>query len=140
MDDAMGEAELEAFLHEPNVGVLATVDAQGRPRQAPVWFRWEDGAAYLFTAPDTVKWRNLQRDPRASLCVDRREPPYAAALVEGTVEPADRPLHELVLAMALAYYGEERGRAFAEAYRAGVGAVAFKLVPRRITSWSYDSY
>jgi PPOX class probable F420-dependent enzyme len=137
----MSPAALDAFLAQPLVAVIATVDDAGRAHQAPVWFHWAGGAAYLFTGRGTRKWRHLERRPHASLCVDRREAPYAAAVIAGAVEPSDRPLYDLVLAMATAYYGEERGRAFAEPYREGgasaAGAVAFKLVPRHIASWDY---
>jgi PPOX class probable F420-dependent enzyme len=111
-----------------------TVDAGGRPRQAPIWFHWHDGAAHMFTGRSTLKWRNLQRDPRASLCIDKRQPPYSAVILEGTVEESELPLYELVLAMALAYYGEDEGRRFAEDYRDNPRAVAFKLVPERTIS------
>jgi PPOX class probable F420-dependent enzyme len=134
----MTPSQLDAFLGQPLVAVIATVDDAGRPRQAPVWFHWADGAAYLFTGEGSLKWRNLERRPHASLCVDRREPPYAAAVIDGVVEPSDRPLYDLVRAMAVAYYGEQRGIEFAEAYRDPSSAVAFKIVPRRIASWDYE--
>lgn len=133
----MSTAEIDAFLAEPRVAVISTVDAGGRPRSAPIWFHWADGAAYLFTGRRTLKWRNIERARYATLCVDHREPPYAAVILEGPVEPSDRPLYDLVLAMAVAYYGEERGREFAEGYRDHPGAVAFKIVPRRVVSWDY---
>ena len=126
------DEQIDAFLRETIVAVIATVDGDGRPRQAPIWYHWEHGAAYLFTGRRTVKWRNLQRDPRASLCVDRREPPYSAVILEGTVEESDRPLYDLVLAMAVRYYGDEQGREFAEGYRDNPGVVLFKLTPQRI--------
>lgn len=136
----MTQQEIDEFLAQPRVAVISTVDAEGRPRQAAIWYRWEDGAAYLFTARGSLKWRNLQRDPHASLCVDDRTPPYSSVVLEGTVEESDRPLYELVLPMALAYYGEERGRPFAEGYRESPGSVLFKLTPQRIVSFKSDSY
>ena len=137
---AMTEQEIDDFLTQPRVAVLSTIDAQGRPRQVPIWYHWEDGAAYLFTARSSLKWRNLQRDPHASLCIDDRTPPYSSVMLEGTVEESDRSLHEIVLAMALAYYGEEKGRPFAEGYRESPGTVLFKLTPQRIVSFKSDSY
>ncbi len=130
----MSETEIEAFLSEPIVAVLSTLDAEGQPRQAPIWFHWDDGAAYMFTGRRTLKWRNLQRDPRASLCVDKREPPYSAVILEGAVEESDQSLYDHVLKMALGYYGEQKGREFAEGYRDNPRAVLFKLTPQRIVS------
>ncbi len=137
---SMTDVELNDFLcSRPLVAVIGTVDANGRPRCAPIWFHWEDGAAYMFTSRSTLKWRNLERNPHASLCVDWREPPYRSVVMDGPVEEADRPLHELVLHMAVRYYGDEKGRAFAEGYRDNPpGVVAFRLTPRHIALISSD--
>ncbi|HJM89249.1 MAG TPA: PPOX class F420-dependent oxidoreductase [Dehalococcoidia bacterium] len=136
----MTESELNEFLDAPRVAVLATSDASGRSRQAPIWYLWEDGAAYLFTSRASLKWRNLLRDPRASLCVDDRDPPYSSVVLDGSVEESDRPLYDLVLRLALAYYGEEHGRPFAEGYRDNPGVVIFKLTPDRVVSNKSTSY
>ena len=136
---AMSQAELDAFLAQPLVAVLSTVDDRGRPRSTPVWFHWREGAAWMFTARTSLKWRNLLTRPYASLCVDARTPPYAAAILNGPVEPIEDPalLHELVASMARGYYGEARGAAFAERYRESPGTVLFRLTPERVTSWAY---
>ena len=135
----MTREQLDEFLKRPLVAVLGTVDKAGRPRSAPIWYHWDNGAAYMFTGRGTLKWRNLQAVPHASLCIDKREPPYASVVMDGPVREADRPLYDLVLSMALEHYGEEKGRAFAENYRnQPPGVVAFMLVPRHIVSIMND--
>ncbi|MEZ4502157.1 MAG: TIGR03618 family F420-dependent PPOX class oxidoreductase [Dehalococcoidia bacterium] len=136
----MTPEQIEAFLARPIVAVLSTVDGAGRPRSTPIWFHWEDGAAYMFTGRTSLKWRNLQARPHASLCVDTREPPYAAVVMDGPVEAVEDParLYEVVLASAVAYYGDERGRAFAEPYRDRPSSVLFRLTPRRLKGWDYS--
>ncbi len=136
---SMSPAALDAFLAQPLVAVLSTVDERGRPRSTPVWFHWREGAAWMFTARTSRKWRNLLARPYASLCVDTRTPPYAAAILNGLVEAVEDPalLHELVRVMARSYYGEERGSAFAERYRDSPGTVLFRLSPEWVTSWAY---
>jgi PPOX class probable F420-dependent enzyme len=136
----MTTEEIDTFLSEPILGVLSTVDGDGHPRQAPLWYHWEDGGAYIFTGRGTLKWRNLQSDPHASLCVDRREPPYAYVLIEGSVEESDRSLYELVLAMALRYYGEEQGPEYAKVYADDENMVVLRLTPERVVSWVQDDY
>ena len=128
---------IEEFLSRTQISVISTVDAQGNPRSAPIWYHWEDGAAYFFTGRITLKWRNLLRHPHASLCVDLREPPYQSVILNGPVEEVDRPLYDLVLSMATRYYGEEEGRAFAEHYRGELqDVVVFKLTPTRIADYT----
>lgn len=130
----MSAEEIEAFLREPRVAVLATVDSRGRPRTVPIWFLWEAGAAYLFTARSSLKWRNLLANPAASLCVDHRDAPYRSVMLDGRVEESDAPLYDYVHRMAVAYYGPQRGGEFAEGYRDRPDVALFRLVPERVTA------
>ena len=124
------------FLSRTLVGVISTVDALGAPRSAPIWYQWEDGSAYFFTGRRSLKWRNLLRNPKAALCVDWREPPYRAVMLNGTVEEVERPLYDLVLAMAVRYYGEDEGRAFTDEYLGGnPDVVVFRLAPDRVVEY-----
>ena len=130
------DTDIDKFLRRTLVAVISTVDKSGRPRSAPIWFHWEDGAAYMFTDRNTLKWRNMQRYPYASLCVDWREPPYKSIILDGPIEEVERPLHELALSMALRYYGEEQGTKFAEDYKDQSKNVAvFRLVPERVANY-----
>ena len=128
--------ETAAFLAETRVAVIATIDEHGAPRTAPIWFLWdeESGSPVLFTSRSTKKWQNLQANPRVSLCVDHREPPYAAVILDGRVEEVTgRSLYDDVRRMAVAYYGEAEGVAFAERYRGDRPDIAhFRIVPDRI--------
>ena len=128
---------IDEFLSQTLVAVVSTVDSSGRPRSAPIWYHWEDGAAYMFTGRRTLKWRNIMRNPVASLCVDWREPPYRSVILDGSVEEVQRPLYDLVLSMAVRYYGEEEGRAFAEGYREqSEDTVILRLTPTRIADYT----
>jgi PPOX class probable F420-dependent enzyme len=135
----MSPEALEEFLGRPNVAVISTIDDAGRPRSTPVWFHWEDGAPYLFTSRTSLKWRNLLARPHAALTIDERMAPYAGVTLDGPVEAIEdtAELARLVRLMALAYYGPERGAAFAEGYRDRPGAVLFRIRPRRLVSWAY---
>ena len=127
---------VDDFLIQTQVAVISTLGADGAPRSAPIWYSWEGGAAYMFTGRRTLKWRNLLRDPRASLCVDWREPPYKSVILSGRVEEVERPLYDLVLSMAIRYYGESEGRAFAEGYREqSEDVVVFRLIPTRVADY-----
>ena len=102
--------EIDDFLCRTQIGVLSTVDEKGLPWSAPIWFSWEAGSAIMFTDIATKKWRNLSNSPYASLCVDWRTPPYRSVVIAGPVQRIDRPIYELVLSMALRYYGKLEGQ------------------------------
>ena len=127
---------VDEFLRQTLVAVISTVDKSGRPRSAPIWLHWEDGAAYMFTDRNTLKWQNMQRYPYASLCVDWREPPYKSIILDGPIEEVERPLYELALSMALRYYGEKQGAKFAKDYKDQSENIAvFRLVPKRVANY-----
>ena len=135
----MIEKHVTDFLECTQIAVIGTIDKAGRPRSAPIWFHWEEGAAYMFTRRNTLKWCNLLERPYASLCIDRRELPYASVVMDGRIEEANSSLYSLVLGMALRYYGEEKGREFAKGYRDNSDEVAvFRLVPRHIASFGIE--
>ena len=127
---------VEEFLRQTLVGVISTIDKNGRPRTAPIWFHWENGAAYMFTDRSSLKWKNIQHKPCASLCVDWREPPYQSVILDGPIQETQRPLYELVLGMAVRYFGKEKGTEFAEGYKdRSQDVAAFHLVPDRIANY-----
>jgi PPOX class probable F420-dependent enzyme len=73
---------------------VATVRADGRPHVAPVWVDLDDEVAgspqiVFMTGAETVKGRNLRRDPRVMLAWDDEEPPFTFVTVEGTAALSD---------------------------------------------------
>ena len=86
----MSDEERRAFLRSPvRAAVLATVRADGRPHAAPVWFDLDGDDIVFNTGADTVKGRNLARDPRLTLCVQDDQPPFSFVVLEGTAELID---------------------------------------------------
>jgi len=61
---------IRAFLEQPLFAALATVDPDGAPRQAVIWYRLEDDDRILINSRVGRRWpSNLQRDPRVSLAI-----------------------------------------------------------------------
>jgi PPOX class probable F420-dependent enzyme len=84
---AMTDDERRAFLLAgTRTGILSTVRADGRPHAAPIWFTLDGDDVIFTTSADTVKGRNLSRDGRAVLAVDRPTPPYDFITIEGHAE------------------------------------------------------
>ena len=135
---AMSQGEIEALLGEPRVSVLGTVDPDGSPALAPVWHLWRDGAAIVLTDRSSRKWRNIRANPRVSLCVDTKEAPYRAAIVEGTATEVEDDYAALLREAAVHYLGERAGNRYAERSSGTAGtSVVVRIVPERIVSWAY---
>jgi len=77
--------EIATFLEEPgHLLRLATVDDDGMPRLAPVWFTYRDGQI-LFTPRQASRFlHNLRRDPRIAVSIDEDALPYRKVSAQGT--------------------------------------------------------
>ncbi|WGH79226.1 pyridoxamine 5'-phosphate oxidase family protein [Jannaschia ovalis] len=95
----------------PLVANLATVTADGAPRNAPVWFAWEAGVMWMLGAEDGASVRRLARDPRCAVEVVEYDNEAGVMRHVGlrgtaTVEPMDPALFRRLLAR---YLGPEAG-------------------------------
>jgi PPOX class probable F420-dependent enzyme len=128
------DPEISAFLSAgTRTGKLAYSGADGRPLVAPIWFVVEDGVLVFNTGKDTAKGRALTRDPRATLCVDLEEPPYAFVQVQGNAELSEDPgeLVRTATAIAARYMGPERAEEYGK--RNGVpGELVVVLRPTKV--------
>jgi PPOX class probable F420-dependent enzyme len=131
--------DVRAFLSRgTRTGKLGYLGATGRPLVTPVWFVIEDDSIVFNTNKDTAKGRALARDPRASLCVDSEEPPYAFVQVQGDAELSEDPAELLRTATVIAarYMGAERAEEFGK--RNGVpGELVVRLRPVKVLA-SFD--
>jgi PPOX class probable F420-dependent enzyme len=73
-DLTMSPSDVHALLEEPNVGVLTTLDRDGWPHSAGMWFFVDGDELCMWTYGKSQKTQNLRRDPRAALLVERGEP------------------------------------------------------------------
>jgi PPOX class probable F420-dependent enzyme len=64
--------------------VLATTREDGRPHAAPIAFVLDDDDVLFLTNAESVKGRDLLRDPRVTLVIDDETPPFAFVMIEGT--------------------------------------------------------
>ncbi len=69
-DLTMNEDELQVFLDEERVLRLATLDDQGWPAVAPVWFVWHDGAFWVWNLEKAKRTPRLRSGTRCAFTVD----------------------------------------------------------------------
>lgn len=67
---------------------VATTRSDGSPHTAPVWGAVLDDVLYAYTETDTVKARNLGRDPRVVVHLEDGDD---VLIVRGTMEPVTDP-------------------------------------------------
>jgi PPOX class probable F420-dependent enzyme len=77
------------LIDNPTYAVLTTINEDGSPQSTVIWVK-RDGDDVLFsTTRGRVKTRNMERDPRVSICAFDPAQPYAYIAVEGTVGLTD---------------------------------------------------
>lgn len=87
----MSPADLEEFLRQPHVGVIATLRRDGRPYTVPVWWLWKDGEVWVTGTYPRVWCQQLQSDPRISLCIEALDPVPGHVGLDGIAEPMELP-------------------------------------------------
>ena len=60
---------VRAFLDKPYYAVIATINESGVPQLTAVWYALQGDEVLMNTAAGRLKHRNLQRDPRLSICI-----------------------------------------------------------------------
>ncbi len=65
---------------------LASVRADNTPHLVPIWFVWVDSKAYVCTAADSVKARNLLANPNVSFALENGNAPV---VLEGCAQPIE---------------------------------------------------
>ena len=85
-------SERDEFLAERGILCrIATVQADGAPHVAPIWFIYEEGAIYV-TPRGASSWlANIRREPRVAITIDEEAHPYRKVTLQGEA----RIVHDL---------------------------------------------
>jgi PPOX class probable F420-dependent enzyme len=126
---------VRAFLAEPRYAAIATVDADGAPRQAVIWYLL-DGDTIVINSLEGRLWpTNLRRDPRVSIAVTAVDREDWVGLT-GSVEVVDDPEQAQadIAAMARRYHHAhpEAAEELIESRFRPQQRVSFRLAPTRI--------
>jgi PPOX class probable F420-dependent enzyme len=60
---------LEAFLEPSRIVVVATIGQHGMPQLTPNWYVYTNSTLMISTTKERVKYRNLSRDNRMTVCI-----------------------------------------------------------------------
>lgn len=130
----MSPAEVTEFLRTgTRTGKLATVCDDGRPHVVPVWFELDDDVIVFTTWHETLKAKNMRRDPRVSLCVDDQAPPFAFVHILGTAELRDdmAELARWARRIAARYMGPDQAETFGQR-NSLAGELVVRVTPTKV--------
>ena len=127
------DAEVRAFLERPRrFATLATIDPDGMPRQAVVWYRLEPDGSILVNSLVGRRWpNNLLRDPRVSVLVPEG---YDYVAIRGVAERLHegQAAEDDILALAALYERGDELRTRQAGFR-GLARISFLIRPRSVT-------
>ena len=131
----MTPEQIDAYLSEPRIADLATINPDGSPHIAPVWYRYDGAVVKVFTQHTAVKLRNIRHDPRVALSIATHSEPYGYVIVSGTAAISDEGIPDEVRQMAIHYKGEAEGEAY---IREALAQFTFRLItitPTKMSGW-----
>lgn len=132
----MTEEELAWFWREPNLARLATINRDGTPQLRPIWYLHDGHDLLMITRPTAHRVRNIRRDPRVTVCIDRPGPPYAGVVVRGTATLEEVAYQQLAVPMAVRYLGQDAGVLVGAEY-AHVDLMTIRIAIQQLSSWDY---
>lgn len=127
--------DLDGFLDEPLLAILATLRADGSVLLSPVWHEWREGAFNVWVKTSNAKARHLRRDPRATIVVAEADPPMRGVEVRGLARFVEEGVTETARRIAARYVGDEEGAAYAGTLR-GADTI-IRIAPGTIRIWDY---
>lgn len=119
-------SQVRDFLNEQRFAVLATINPDGTPQQTVMWYTVRENLIVMNSTLARVKGKNLQRDPRLSICI---EDGYRYVTISGMarlIEDQSEAQAD-IRALAIRYNGEEVGARQAETEFAREQRVAIYL-------------
>jgi PPOX class probable F420-dependent enzyme len=116
-----------AFLDEARYGIVGTLNAHGSIQQTVIWFIRAGDELRFSAGADSVKIRNLRRNPTITLTIEDGTR-YLTVSGAAVVEPVDP---ELRLRLATRYLGAARAAEWVQE-RPGAARVSVRMTVRQV--------
>ena len=84
--DYMSSEAITDFLSAPRHAVVSTIRRDGTPHLSTVWYIYDDDIIYFLAMANSVKCRNIGRNPSVGICVDGGYPDNRSVLIYGDTE------------------------------------------------------
>ena len=138
----MSHAQIESFFQAPRYAVFGTNSPDGPPQLTTVWFLYEGSFAYIGIERSSVKYRNIERNPAVSMCIDGEHPDGHTVVIYGCAEfmETGTPASDNILwRLTRRYHGsDEDTRQYQESVKE-LDLVLVKVIPQKIVAVDYSS-
>jgi PPOX class probable F420-dependent enzyme len=123
----------ESFLAERRNATIASINKNGTPQLTPVIYYWDGSTFYISVTKETVKYKNIKRDPRVSLVVDDVLD-HHCVIAEGKAKIQEENIWDMTSKLVYKYYGKEEGDPYLEQLKKQ-NRVLIVLKPKKMQTW-----
>jgi hypothetical protein len=138
----MGQAEIEEFLREPRIAIVGTNRVNGPPQLTPVWYLYQDDRIYISMFVNSVKYRNLCRDPRIGVCIAGDHPDARAVMIYGTTEfvlEESSWVEDIEWRVIRRYYDSDKeARSYMDASVDGGESAVAVVIPEKVIAQNFN--
>ena len=65
----MDQQEINQFVAEIRIAVMASINRDGSPQLTPNWYYYDGARLTFVTTKEMIKFSNLRRDNKMSVCI-----------------------------------------------------------------------
>lgn len=123
----------ETFLAERRNATIASINKDGTPQVTPVVYYWDGAAFYVSVTKETVKYKNIKRDPRISLIVDDVLD-HHCVIAKGKATIQEDNIWDMTSKIMHKYYGKEEGDLYLGQLKKQ-NRVLIVLKPKKMQAW-----
>ena len=140
----MDPEQARRLFRDVPVAHVGTVDLDGWPHVVPLWFVWLEDAVYLTSRRGSKIHRNLERNPRTIVQVDRGRAwtELSGRVVRGraeTLSVEDPTAKRAMSAWFEKYRGELTGTQFGVYAEQVPEPLLLRVVPERLHGWAHSA-
>ena len=130
-------AELNNFLEQPILAILATKRKDTSVLLSPVWYEYSDNVITIATFAQSIKSKHIARDPLVTIVVAEQVMPYRGFEARGkAVIITPDNMIDTIRRIAVRYQGAEKGNEFADSCTVQEMRL-IRLIPEHIRVWDF---
>ena len=135
---ALNEEELAAFLEQAQFARLGTLNQDGTIHIAPIFFKYQDGQILMATQEPSRKVRNIKRNNKVTVLIDKTEVPFKGALIYGTAELDYEDVFQKRIAIFKRRLSQEEAETYARRLISKWKCVIIRITPDKVASFDYS--
>ena len=133
------QEEMDKFLKQPRISMLASVGTDNSPHVTPVWHHYDGNNLMVLAEPTSIKIRNLRLNPKISLLVATVSTPHMFVLASGTATLSDKWDPKVLWRMSIDYKGQDEGELYAAKTFKEMEFTLVSFSPSKMTGFLSDT-